>query len=64
MITKERWVPAGDVGGRKEDQVRWHGKFSELKELDMLTVLLMMVVFQIHVPEKIHQIYVLMSVTC
>lgn len=37
---------------------------SELKELDMLTILLMMVVSQTHVPEKIHQIYVLMSVTC
>lgn len=29
---------------------------SELKELEMLTVLFMMVVSQIHVPEKIHQI--------
>lgn len=56
MITKkdgrllEMWVD-----GRRTRSVGMES-VSELKELEMLTVLFMMVVSQIHVPEKIHQI--------
>lgn len=56
MITKkdgrllEMWVD-----GRRTRSVGTES-VSELKELEMLTVLFMMVVSQIHIPEKIHQI--------
>lgn len=56
MITKkdgrllEMWVD-----GRRTRSVGTES-ISELKELEMLTVLFMMVVSQIHVPEKFHQI--------
>lgn len=64
MITKKRWAPTGDVGGRKEDKVSGTESVSELKRARNAHCLVCDGGFPDPCTRENSSDYALMSVTC